>query len=102
MSWSPADDDCSEPVRWKAKGAIMVTVHPFDPRTGEDLPDAVLWLPFPWTHMTATPDDSEEDIREDLRDNLGPAVKNAADQLLDIDLEVCDFEDLYIIWEVDE
>lgn len=91
----------ADPVRWMAKGLIKVTVHPFDPRTGEDLPPAALWLPFDWTYLDVTPDDSKEDVIESLRDNLNLDMKRAADRLLGIDLEVCDIEDLYIIWEVD-
>lgn len=96
------EEHAAEPVRWMAKGLIKVTVHPFDPRTGDDLPEAALWLPFDWTYLDVTPDDSKEEVIESLRDNLSLDMKRAADRLLGIDLEVCDIEDLYIIWEVDE
>lgn len=90
----------ADPPHWMAKGSIKITVYPFDPRLGKSI-ETPLWIPFDWTYLDVTPDDSREDVIENLRDNLSLAVKHAADLILHIDLEVCEIEDLDITWEVD-
>lgn len=91
----------ADPLHWKVKGRFNVIIFPFDPRAGKYI-ETSLWLPFDWTSLGVTPDDSMEDVIADLRDNLDPAVKNAADRLFGIDLDYYEIEDIDIIWEVDE